>query len=107
MNQKAEKLKEMIRELAATFFARESNHQSLITVTDVEMHERANRAVILMTVLPENQEQTAVNFAHRQLTDFREYVKENSRIGRIPFFEVRIDAGEKNRQRLDEISRKS
>lgn len=103
MSQQDNKVKEIIRELAATFFSRESNRQSLITITDVEVGGRGSTATILMTVLPENQEEAAVNFAHRQLTDFRKYVMDNSRIARVPFFEVRIDKGEKNRQKLDEI----
>ncbi|MFA6295180.1 MAG: hypothetical protein WC666_02025 [Candidatus Paceibacterota bacterium] len=106
MTQKDLKLKEIIRELAATFFSRESNRQTMITVTDVELLSNGGKAVILMTVLPAEKEDVAIGFAHRQLSDFREYVKENSRIARIPFFEVRLDYGEKNRQRLDEISKK-
>jgi len=105
MTQKDEKLKELIRELAAEYFSRESNRQSLITITDVELFSRGGKARILMTVLPESAEQSAVEFAHRQLTDFRQYVMEKSRIGRIPFFEVAIDVGEKNRQRIDEIEK--
>ena len=105
MNQKDEKIKEIIRELAATFFSRESNRQSLITITDVEMHSWGSKAVILMTVLPVEKEQGALEFAHRQLNDFRQYVKDNSRLGRIPFFDVQIDVGEKNRQKIDEVSR--
>ena len=105
MNQKDTKLKEMLRELAATFFSRASNRQSLITITDVELRSRNSRATILMTVLPVEMEQTACEFAHRQLTDFREYVKENSRIGYIPFFEVALDSGEKNRQKIDELGK--
>ena len=105
MNQKDFKIKEMIRELAADFFSRESNRLSLITVTDVEIRSRGATAVILVTVLPENQEESAVEFMHRQLTDFKEYVRTHSKIQRIPFFEVAIDKGEKNRQRLDEIAK--
>ena len=30
---------------------------------------------------------------------------EHSRIGYVPFFEVAIDVGEKNRQRIDEIGK--
>ena len=96
----------MLRELAATFFSRASNRTSLITITNVELRSRNSRATILMTVLPESMEQHAVEFAHRQLTEFREYVKENSRIGYIPFFEVAIDIGEKNRQKIDDLSKK-
>lgn len=105
MNQKDHKLKEVLRELAAEFFSRESNRTSLITITDVEVFNKGSRARILMTVMPENQENAAIDFAHRQLTDFKQYVMDKSRIGHVPFFEVAIDVGEKNRQRIDELSK--
>lgn len=105
MSQKDEKMKEIIRELAAQFFSRESNRRSLITITDVELLGRGGRAKILMTVMPESQEEAALDFAHRQLTDFKKFVEDNSRIARVPFFEVAVDKGEKNRQRIDEIEK--
>lgn len=105
MSQKDEKLKELIREKAADYFSRESNRTSLITVTGVELKSRNSRAVILITVLPENQEAAALDFAHRQLGTFREYFGSHVRVMRIPFFEVAIDKGEKNRQHIDDISR--
>lgn len=105
MTQKDEKIKEIIRELAARFYSEHSNRTSMITVTDVAIESRGGKAVILMTVLPESEEQPAIEFAHRKLTEFREFVKTNSRIARIPFFDVRIDAGEKNRQRIDELGK--
>ena len=95
----------MIRELAAEFFSRESNRTSLITVTGVEILNRGSKARILLTVLPENQENAALDFAHRQLTDFKQHVMQHSRIGHVPFFEVALDVGEKNRQRIDEIEK--
>ena len=105
MNQKDQKLKEILRELAAQFFSRTSNRQSLITVTDVEILSKGGRANILITVLPEEMEEKAAEFANRQLTDFRNFVQENSRIARIPYFEVKIDIGEKNRQTIDQIEK--
>lgn len=104
---KGPKLREALRELAAEFFSRQSNRQSLITVTGVELLSRNRRARILMTVLPESREVAAMDFARRQLTDFKRFVEDRSRMARIPYFEVSIDKGEKNRQRLDEISRRS
>ncbi|MDB5238699.1 MAG: Ribosome-binding factor [Candidatus Parcubacteria bacterium] len=106
MSDKDAKLQEMIRELAADFFSRESNRQSLLTVTAVEVVARGSVARILITVIPESEEEKALGFAHRQLTDFKHFVMEKSRIQRIPFFEVALDKGEKNRQRLDEITKK-
>ncbi|MEK7501624.1 MAG: hypothetical protein AAB777_02410 [Patescibacteria group bacterium] len=103
---KESKLKDVIKTLAADFFSKESNRKSLITITDVEIKSRGTRAVILFTVLPQAQENAALDFMHRQLSDFRGYVTENSRMMRVPYFEVKIDSGEKNRQRIDEIAQK-
>ena len=103
MANKDNALKEVIRELSAEFFSRESNRQTLITVTDVLILSHGGRAVVLITVLPEDKENLALEFARRQLSDLREYVHTHSRIARIPFFEIDIDRGEKNRQRIDNI----
>lgn len=100
---KDSKLKETIKNLAAEFFSRESNRTSLITITDIELKSRNARAVILFTVLPEDQEAAALDFMHRQLSEFRTFLGSHSKIMRIPFFEVAIDKGEKNRQRIEEI----
>jgi ribosome-binding factor A len=103
---KENKKKEILRELAADFFSRESNRTSLITITDVDLNSRAKKATILISVLPVDKEQNAVEFIHRRLGDFRQYVMDNSRIAFVPFFDVKIDIGEKNRQRIDEIAEK-
>jgi len=101
---KESKIKEVIKALAADFFSKESNRKSLITITDVEIKSRGSRAIIMFTVLPEDQEKAALDFMHRQLSDFRGYVTENARMMRVPYFEVKVDHGEKNRQNIDKIS---
>lgn len=103
MSFKESKLKELIRELAAEFFSRESNRTSLITITDVEIKNRGAKAVIMFTVLPQDQEPAVLDFMHRQLTDFRTYVCEKARMMRVPYFDVAVDKGEKNRQKIDKI----
>jgi ribosome-binding factor A len=95
---------EQLKHLAADFLQRESNRQSLVTVTGVILGHKLETAKILITVLPEDKEEVALDFARRKRTEFREYVKENSKLHRIPFFDFEIDFGEKNRQRIDEIS---
>jgi ribosome-binding factor A len=100
------KLENLIRELAADFLQRESNGSSLVTVTRVVLTDRVTKAIILLSVLPEDKQEEAVEFARRKRGEFKEYVKKNSRIGRIPLFDFEIDIGEKNRQRIDELSAK-
>jgi ribosome-binding factor A len=97
------KLKDQIHKWAAEFLQRESTGQSLITVTDVKIGRYAEEATILFTVLPESKQDAALEFARRQLSEFREYINTKVKTGRMPFFHFDIDRGEKHRQRIDEI----
>ena len=45
-------------------------------------------------------------FAKRKRSEFREYLKKHSALQRLPTVDFEIDYGEKNRQRIDEISNK-
>ena len=100
---KDEKLRDQIHKFAAEFLQKESTGQSLITVTDVKIGRDAKEATILFTVFPESKQDVALEFARRQLGDFREYMNEKVKTGRMPFFHFDIDRGEKHRQRIDEI----
>lgn len=99
-----ERIKEQLRELAGKFLSREGNTSSLITVTDVQMSKDGKNATILFTVFPEKFEKTAIEFAKRKRSDFKHFVKDHVSFGRIPFVDFALDVGEKNRQRIDEIS---
>lgn len=104
MDFRAEKMTEEITHLAGDFITNESNHTSLITVTKVELEKDFKKALIFVTVLPETQENAAMDFLKRQRSDFKHFVKKKSRMSRIPQFDFIIDAGEKSRQRIEEIS---
>lgn len=58
-----------------------------------------------MTVLPVEKEQAALDFARRMRTDMRKYVMKRLPVKVIPFFEIEIDYGEKNRQHIDDLLR--
>jgi ribosome-binding factor A len=94
-----------LRETAAEFLAREAGPQSLITVTGVRMAEDGNSADILITVLPETQEDEAVKFANRNRGELGIFLTKRVRGMRAPHLEFMIDRGEKNRQRLDELTK--
>lgn len=94
-----------LRAIAQDFFQRESSGASLITVTDAEVSPDLTNAKILITVLPENKEQAALDFAKRMRTDLRTAIKKKLQIRTIPFVEVDIDYGEKNRQHIDKLLR--
>ncbi|MHB8651562.1 MAG: hypothetical protein ACYC8S_00270 [Minisyncoccota bacterium] len=97
------RIEALYRELAATFLARETNHTSLITVTNCILAPNLSTATILFTVLPEEKSVAAEAFVIRRMGAFREYVMDHARLKRVPFFSARIDHGDKVRRMIDDI----
>lgn len=101
-----EQTNESIAHYAAQFLARESNRESLITVTRSDMSPDYKNVTIYLSILPESQAEKALAFAKRVRTDFREYLKQKTNMHPIPTVDFMLDFGEKNRQRVDELTRK-
>lgn len=99
-----EKLQTAVQEVAAEFLAREATPQSLITVTRVMLSSDGKRATIFITVLPEKAEGPALMFAQRNRRELADFFRTRIRGAFPPFFEFKLDLGEKNRQRLDELT---
>jgi|SRR3989344_455675 len=101
---KKEKIGEVIHRLAAEFVRDESSPASLLTITRVELSPTGKEAKIFFTTFPESREDTALKFLIRKTPEFKKYVRDESRIGLVPLINFKIDYGERNRQRLDELS---
>jgi ribosome-binding factor A len=99
--QRHDRLAEYIRAAAAEYLARESNRGSLITVTGVDLSPKNDHARILITVLPVDREEAAIEFAERKANDCRLYFMKKVKMNRPPKFHFAIDIGEKNRQKID------
>lgn len=98
-----EKIKNNIKELAAIFIERESGTTSMITVTRALISPDGKRATIMVSVLPKEKEKAAYGFIKRNLGELRKYISKNLKINPIPFLDVQIDEGEKNRQKIDDL----
>ena len=96
---------EIIAHAASEFLARESNRESLITVTRADVSPDLKNIKIFLSVLPEQYEEIALLFIKRRTTDFRQYLKTHTRLGHLPHVDFLIDEGEKNRQRIDDLTR--
>lgn len=101
---KDERAKEIIRQKASEFLERESSGNAIITVTSIRLIESGKKAVILFTVFPADKENGVLDFAKRKRNGFRDFLKRESKLFRLPFVDFEIDLGEKNRQKIDEIS---
>jgi len=100
-----EKVANLIKKLGAQFLERENNNTSLITVTSCNASPDLKRATLFITVLPDSKEATALDFVKRKRGDLRTFLKKNIEMKTIPFIDIEIDRGEKNRQKIDELLR--
>ena len=92
-----------IRSIAQDFFQRESSGASLITVTRTEVSADMKHGTIFITVLPEEKEAAALDFSKRMRSELRHKVMKRLPVKVIPFFEIEIDYGEKNRLHINEL----
>jgi len=102
-SERQEKMSEIIRQHSARFIEQESTPQSLITVTRVDISPDFKNTTIYFTTIPEQEEQTALSFLQRKRSDLREYLKKHMKTRIIPFVDIKIDEGERNRQKIDEL----
>ena len=56
-------------------------------------------------MLPDEKEKLALAFVKRKRGELRAFLKKNIQIKIIPFIDIQIDQGEKNRQKIDELLR--
>jgi ribosome-binding factor A len=104
-NGRQAKVANFIKELSAQFLERENNHTSLVTVTSCDVSSDLKRATIYITVLPDSKEKAALDFAKRKRGGLRDHLKKNMEVKNIPFIDIELDLGEKNRQKIDELLR--
>lgn len=98
-----EKITNHIKELSALYIEKEAGTSSMITVTRVDLSEDGKRAKIMISVLPREKEMAAYGFIKRNLGELRKHISKNLRINPVPFLDVAIDEGEKNRQKIDDL----
>lgn len=102
-----ERLATTVTELAAEYVNLESNRNSLITITRTDILNRGKHAIVYFSVLPESEEKTALNFLSRHTGKLRAFITSKKIMGFPPQIKFMIDLGEKNRQRIDELSREA
>lgn len=105
-SQRQLQVEQQVLGITQDFFQRESSGASMITVTRTEISRDMKHGTVFISVLPENKEEAAINFAKRMRSELRHYVMKRLPVKVIPFFEVEIDFGEKNRIHIDELLRK-
>jgi len=100
---KTEKMLEEMKKFVCEFIQKESNYDSMITVTSASMSADFKKAIFFVTVLPETKENAALDFLKRNVREVKHLIKTKSRLSKLPQIEFQLDGGEKSRQRIDKI----
>jgi len=98
-----EQIRGRIKEIVAEYVSRETNGKSLITVSTVDVNDRADQATIYITVMPEKEEVGALDFLKRKRSEIKKYIQKRLPIARTPFIDFEIDSGEKLAQKMTRI----
>jgi len=99
------KVNQSLTKIVSDFINENSNRQSLITVTHCDVSPDLRNAVAYISILPEDKEGPAFDFLQRREHDLFDFAKKRSELRRTPRIKFAIDYGEKNRQRIQDISR--
>ncbi len=92
----------LILEIASDWITRNSNRNSLITLTKSDTTTDGKKLLIFYTVIPEAQERPAHEFLTRNADIIRDYVKKKMK--REPaWFRFILDKGERNRERISDL----
>ncbi|MDO8408392.1 MAG: hypothetical protein Q7S95_04195 [bacterium] len=100
---RAGRTSELIAHEAARFIKENAGTESLITVTRATTLGTGTRAVVYVSVFPEDRETSALAFLARGREAFSDHLKAHVRVRPLPRVTFEIDHGEKHRRRLDEL----
>lgn len=98
------KIQEVLREIVSNYINVKTNKTSLITVTRVNVSPNLSTCDIYVSVFPETAEESALNFLKRKRPNVKDEIKKKMHVRKIPFVDFIIDEGEKNRQKVQDIS---
>ena len=104
-SKRQDRLNELLRETAAEFVRGIANNQSLITVTRADVSPDVRQCTIFFTTIPADQQQIAADFLNRHASELRSHAKSRLNLKRLPFFQFKVDMGERHRQHIEEISK--
>lgn len=102
-DKRQQQVAQLIAAIGAKFIAQVSSGKSLLTVTRADISTDFRRATIYFSCLPESYEQEALVFLRRKRSELKNFIKDHSRLNPLPQVDVRLDEGEKHRQRMEQL----
>ncbi|MFA5987359.1 MAG: ribosome-binding factor A [Candidatus Paceibacterota bacterium] len=98
-----QKIRSLLERLAAQFLRETIGPGTITTVTQVKLSDSLEGASIFITVFPEKNERAVLDVIKERHHEFMEFLIKNTNIKFLPSIVFKIDRGEKNRQRIEEL----
>ncbi len=98
-----EKIASLIGKIAASFIKSRIGPGTVVSVTGVDVSNDLKKARVLISVFPENEEEEIFASLKKKEKELRDYAKPRLKMKFLPSFEIEMDRGERNRQRLEKI----
>ena len=100
------KLDAELAKTVAEFLRREFGAAPLVSVTHAKVAHGLKSAIVFISVFPETEERAVSKRLKKRQHALNEYIATRMRMKYIPIVGFEIDAGEKNRKRIDELLKK-
>lgn len=101
-----EKIISLLEKIVSSFVKSKVESGTIVSITGIEISNDLRKVKILISIFPENKEKETFNSLKDKEKDLRNYAKTRLKMKFLPSFEIEMDKGEKNRQRLEEILQK-
>lgn len=101
-----DRLGPQLTKLIADFIAMHSSIGILVSVTHATVGSDLANATAFVTIFPEDKESDVLGNLRSQENKLKKYLAEHTRLKRVPSIRFEIDAGEKNRRRIEELTKK-
>ncbi len=105
MIERKSRVEEEVRKAVALYIEQESNRDALISVTRVILSDKMSQGMVYISVLPESKEKAVIYFLTRNGSEVKKFLRKKIPYLRSMFLEFIIDEGEKNRLRIEELSK--
>jgi len=98
---RTERVSSTLKKVIAQFLREEGGSFPLITVTKISISKDLKYSTVYLSVFPDDKEKEILMSLEKKKKDLRNFVKLNMRLKVLPLFELKIDGGEKHRQKID------
>lgn len=106
-NKRKEKIASLLKKIISEFILRLGLKDIFVTITRLELSGDLKNCKIFISVYPEEGEAQVFSKLRSEMKNLIAHVKEKTELKFLPRFEFKVDEGEKNRQKIEEILKKT